>query len=98
GSKRDWSSDVCSSDLGARRAPELARDDHRDVAGEVAEARVGRRLDRERRKGGERERAVGHRSAQRLSEQPLKVTLHPASRGAKEDRKSVVEGKRVDIG
>src|SRR5207249_810753 len=72
---------------GARRAPELARDDHRDVAGEVTEARVGRRLDRERRQGGERERAVGHRGAQRLAEQPLKVTLHPGSRGAKDSRR-----------
>src|SRR3546814_20586220 len=79
----DWSSDVCSSDLGPRPP---ARDDHRAQAagrrghrtGAVGQGdRVGRDRPGRRRGGDEVVSAV-------LSEQP-------------QDRKSVVEGKSVSV-
>src|SRR3990172_11612984 len=69
-----------------------AGEEEGEVGGEVAELRLGRDLEADRRGRRDAERARGDRVAQRLAEKALKVTLHPGPRGAKDGRRGARPG------
>src|SRR5439155_14098672 len=89
---RDWSSDVCSSDLFTRRhSPASARELHEAVfRGVRADAGEWRRVN---------VRIVEMKHLPpRMERVPARMADWEAAYSAREDRKSVVEGRGVSVG